>query len=180
MTAVADRPATSAPTPAVKRRPHRDRSRFERIARLVWALVMVVLVAYPVTRIISQSLSSEDGTSLFANYSILFEDDRIAVAILHSLWIAVGTMIGALSIALPMSWLLVRSDLPGRRVFRSVAVLTFAAPSFIAALGWVLLLGPRNGLLNTGIQNLFGLEEPPFNIFGPWGIISSCRCSCIR
>ncbi|MGV9862970.1 ABC transporter permease [Rhodococcus koreensis] len=171
MTAVADRPAASAPTPAVKRRPHRDRSRFERIARLVWALVMVVLVAYPVTRIISQSLSSEDGTSLFANYSILFEDDRIAVAILHSLWIAVGTMIGALSIALPMSWLLVRSDLPGRRVFRSVAVLTFAAPSFIAALGWVLLLGPRNGLLNTGIQNLFGLEEPPFNIFGPWGII---------
>jgi iron(III) transport system permease protein len=131
MTAVADRPTASAPSPAVKRRPHRDRSRFERIAQRAGALAMAVLVADPVTWIISQSLPSEEGTSLFANYSILFEDDRSAV----------GTMIGALLIVMPMSWLLVRNDLPGRPVLRSVAVLTFAAPSFIAALGCTLLLG---------------------------------------
>jgi hypothetical protein len=64
-------------------------------------------------------LSSEEGASLFANYSILFEDDRSAV----------GTMIGARLIVLPLSWLLVRSDLPGRRVFRGVAVLTFEHPA---------------------------------------------------
>lgn len=168
MTALLDAPAATAAPVA---RPHRDRSNGGRWARIVWAAALVTLVGYPVVQIFAQSLtSSDDGTAL-DNYATLFTDPRIGVAIMHSLWIAVGSTIGALLVALPMAWLLVRSDLPGRGLFRSVAVLTFAAPSFIAALGWVLLLGPRNGMLNTALQSVFGLESPPFNIFGPWGII---------
>ncbi|ANY23875.1 ABC transporter permease [Gordonia terrae] len=159
-----DRPA------AAKRRPFRDVTGPATVSRWVWAALMIALVGYPVVRIIWESLRTDGGLGL-SNYSILFEDSLIGEAIFNSLWVAIGSSVGSLLIALPMAWLLVRTDVPGRRIFRSVAVLTFAAPSFIAALGWVLLLGPRNGVLNNAIAGLFGLESNPFDIFGPWGII---------
>lgn len=143
---------------------------FERGSRLAWALGAVVLLAYPLALLFRQSLLDADGSVTFENYARLI-DPSLVEATLNSLWIGVGSVLGSLLIGLPMAYLVSRTDLPLRRMFRTSTVLTFAAPSFIAALGWILLLGPRNGLINTGLMSLFGLEEAPFDIFTPWGII---------
>lgn len=139
--------------------------------RLVWVLALVVLVGYPIALVFGQSFVSADGGVTVDNYGLLGAEPRLAEAVLNSMWIALGTALGSLLIGLPMAWLTVRTDLPLRRLFRGSAVLTFAAPSFIAALGWVLLLGPRNGVINTTLMDIFGLTEAPFDIFTPWGII---------
>ncbi|WP_346619458.1 iron ABC transporter permease [Blastococcus montanus] len=144
---------------------------FERAMRLVWVAAILALVGYPIAQVFGQSFIADDGGLTLENYGLLGSEPRLMEGVFNSLWIAVGTVFGSLLLGLPVAWLAVRTDMPFRRFFRGSAVLTFAAPSFIAALGWVLLLGPRNGMLNTALMSLFGLEEAPFDIFTPWGII---------
>ncbi|MGY2082171.1 ABC transporter permease [Blastococcus sp. SYSU DS0539] len=162
--------ATTGP-PADRGPSRRKGTGFERAMRLVWVAAILALVGYPVAQVFGQSFVADDGGLTLDNYGLLASEPRLMEGVLNSLWIAVGTVIGSLLLGLPVAWLAVRTDMPFRRFFRGSAVLTFAAPSFIAALGWILLLGPRNGMLNTALMSVFGLEEAPFDIFTPWGII---------
>lgn len=141
------------------------------IPRLVWFALAAVLVGVPVIVLIAQSITLPDGSIGLANYAEVFGNEDLLQAIGNSLWIGTGTTVGALLIALPMAYLIARTDMPGRRFVQSVAMLTFAAPSFLAALGWILLAGPNNGLLNQALQGVFGDGAWRLNVFGPWGII---------
>lgn len=163
------RPSAFGRTAGSRRRPHRA-SRFERGARGVWVLVLGVALGYPLLELFRRSLFGADGSFTLEHYGRLVSNPNLIDATLNSLWIGIGTVVGSLLIAMPLAYLVARTDMPGRGFFRTCTVLTFAAPSFIAALGWILLLG-RNGLLNTALMSVFRLEEPPFNIFTPWGII---------
>ncbi|MBY3553205.1 ABC transporter permease [Modestobacter lapidis] len=128
------------------------------------------LVVVPVGSLLWKSLElPESGSRGLDNYAEVLTQGSVLEAIFNSFWIGTATTIGALLIAVPFAFLVSRTDMPGRRFFRSVAVLTFAAPSFIAAMGWILLLGPRGGLLNEYVLVPLGL--PAFDIFGAKGII---------
>lgn len=144
---------------------------FRRVARLSWLVVAVALVFYPLTLLFRESFRGDDAAFSFENYALLVRSSDIVSATFNSLWIGIGSTLGALVIAVPVAFLVSRTDLPGRRMLRSVAVLTFAAPTYIAALGWVLLLGPRAGIINEWLMDVFGLESAPFDVFSPWGII---------
>ncbi len=157
------------PRPAAVRTAHRA-TRFERGARLTWVLALGVLMGYPMVELFRRSVVDEDGAFTLEYYGSLLRDPELGGATLNSRWIGAGTVVGSLLIAMPLAYLVSRTDLPATRFFATSAVLTFAAPSFIAALGWILLLG-QNGLINTTLMAVFGLEEPPFDIFTPWGII---------
>jgi iron(III) transport system permease protein len=146
------------------------RSASERVVRLLWALGIVVLLGYPLAMLGVTSLRGQDGGFTLENYAAL-SDPSLIRATLNSIWVGVGTVVGSLVVGIPLAWLVARTDMPGRRFVRTVTVLTFATPSFIAALGWILLLGPRAGMINTTLMDWFGLSEPPFDIFTPWGII---------
>lgn len=134
-------------------------------------VAVVALIAYPIAQVFGQSFVGDNGDLTLSNYGVLATEPQLLEATLNSLWIATGTTVASLLIALPLAWLVARSDMPFRGFFRATALLTFAAPSFIAALGWILLLGPNGGALNEMLMSLLGLETAPFNIFTPWGII---------
>jgi len=61
--------------------------------------------------------------------------------------------------------------MPFRNAVRSFSVLTFASPSFIGAIAWIMLLGPRAGKLNHLFRDVFGLSSMPLNIFTFEGIV---------
>ncbi|PWV84862.1 iron(III) transport system permease protein [Prauserella marina] len=137
---------------------------------VLWCVGAFFLVAVPVGGLVWRSLQIGDtGVLGLGNYSAALAEPGIIEAIFNSLWIGLATTAGALLIAVPFAFFVSRTDMPARKFFRSVAVLTFAAPGFIAAMGWILLLGPRNGLLNQYVLTPLGL--PAFNIFGPQGIV---------
>lgn len=141
----------------------------EKIAPWVWVAIVVFLVVIPVTALFWQSLALPDGGRGVQNYVEVLSRGDIWEAIRNSFVIAFGSTAAALLIAVPFAYLVSRTDLPGRGFFRSVAVLTFAAPGFIAAMGWILLLGPQSGLINQYLFAPLGL--PAFNIFSPQGIV---------
>jgi iron(III) transport system permease protein len=135
----------------------------------IWTVCVAFLVFLPVAGLTWTSLRLEDGGIGLDNYVDVLTRPDILEAIRNSFLIATGTTVGALMISLPFAFLVSRTDMPGRQFFRSVAVLTFAAPGFIAAMGWILLLGPRGGLLNQYVITPLGL--PAFNIFSPQGVV---------
>src|SRR3990172_848528 len=49
--------------------------------------------------------------------------------------------------------------------------LSFFLPALPEAMGWILLLDPKYGLLNQGLMGLGILSQPIFNIYSFWGIV---------
>src|SRR3546814_9469753 len=46
-----------------------------------------------------------------------------------------------------------------------------AIPPFLLAIGWILLLSPRIGVINVFLRDMLGLEPAPFNIYSVTGMI---------
>lgn len=161
-------PEVGPPDPVPTTR--RSRSAAEGLAAPVWIALAAFLVALPVVGLLWESLADpETGARGLGNYQEVLTRGEVLEAIWHSVLIGTGSTLGSLLIAIPFAYLVSRTNMPGRRLFRSVAVLTFAAPSFIAAMGWILLLGPTSGLLNKHVLVPLGL--PAVNIFSAAGIV---------
>ncbi len=64
----------------------------------------------------------------------------------RSLALAGGVLAIALAIAVPVAWLVARTDLPGRRLWAVMAALPLVFPSYVAAFAFVSVLGPRGAL----------------------------------
>ncbi len=91
------------------------------------------------------------------------------------LWntIAFGAGGSALAISLggSFAWLMERSDIPGKRWLSLLPILSLTLPLAVKGFGWIFLFHPRIGLVNLGLESLFGLSGPPFNIYSLWGMI---------
>jgi iron(III) transport system permease protein len=75
-----------------------------------------------------------------------------------------GVVAATLLVAVPLAWLVVRTDLPGRRAWAVAGALPLVIPSYVAALCLLGALGPR-GLL----ADLLGGELPQLR--GYWGAL---------
>ncbi|MBT4432705.1 MAG: iron ABC transporter permease, partial [Nitrospinaceae bacterium] len=139
---------------------------------IVTALILAFFILYPLGILFKWSLVNEStGVWSLNNYREFFSDPELYSALLTTLKLSVATSIGSLIIALPMAWGVSRTDMPLRGLVRSLVVLTFATPSFLIAVGWITLLGPRAGRINLFLQWMFSLESTPFNIFSFEGLV---------
>lgn len=78
-------------------------------------------------------------------------------------------------VGLGLAWLVVRTDLPFRRVVGTLAALPLVIPSYVAALCLLGAFGPR-GLLQQLLGHLFGLERIP-EIYGYPGALLALTLS---
>jgi iron(III) transport system permease protein len=63
--------------------------------------------------------------------------ERTAELMLRSATLAVTVTTACVVIGVAMAWLIVRSDLPGRRVWGVLAALPLAVPTYVAAYAWI-------------------------------------------
>jgi iron(III) transport system permease protein len=80
-------------------------------------------------------------------------------------------MVFGVLIAFPLAWLVGRTNLYGKKFFRTLFVMTYMVPPYVGAMAWLRLLNPRVGNLNVFIQNILHLKEPPFNIYSVGGLV---------
>ena len=80
--------------------------------------------------------------------------------------------------ALPLAWLVARSDMPLRRSIRTLVTASFVTPPFLGAIAWELLAAPNSGILNQWARALFGLGpyEHLFNIYSAGGVVFCIAC----
>jgi iron(III) transport system permease protein len=82
----------------------------------------------------------------------------------RSLIVGVGTTLLATFIGVPLAWVTVKTDMPGKRFVEIIAILPFFTSTFIGALAWIFLGNPTNGLLKLWL----GI---PINVYSLGGII---------
>lgn len=81
------------------------------------------------------------------------------------------SMIFGVLLAFPLAWLVGRTNLIGKKFFRTLFVMTYMVPPYVGAMAWLRLLNPKVGTLNVLLQNIFNLENTPFNIYTTWGLV---------
>ena len=89
---------------------------------------------------------------------------------LNTLELGIGTIITVLLFAVPLSWLLARTDFPAKNLWLTMLSVEVLIPGFLKAFAWILLLNPRTGMINVALMTLLGLERAPINIYTLTGI----------
>jgi iron(III) transport system permease protein len=139
---------------------------------LICAVTLIYFVAYPLGVLVAKSfLKPKVHEFTLLNYAQFFMDRGIYEALLNTIQVALGTLLLGMGIGVPMAWGVSRTNMPLKGFIRSMVVLTFATPTFLTALAWIILLGPKAGIINETIRILFSLKESPFNIFSMNGLI---------
>ncbi len=86
----------------------------------------------------------------------------------RTLALIAGVVVTTMAIALPYAWLVVRTDLPGRRWWALAGALPLVFPSYVAAFALVVFFGPRGHL-----QSLLGVERLPAVVYGYGGALAA-------
>jgi len=139
------------------------------------ALALAYLVVPPLFFIFYTSLVSERGATAGAFtlehfFYLAGSLSEVRTLLWNSLIFAVGSAAFALGAGTLLAWLAERTNAPFRSVAYISAYLAFGVPGIIKVIGWILLLGPKAGILNTALAPLTG-GMPFFNLFSLPGMI---------
>ena len=131
---------------------------------LVTAVVVLYGVIYPNLSVVLTSFQ-RGGTWTLANYREVLSQRIVIEAIISSLGLSVGTVLLCALVGVPLAFLFERFDFPARRLFAALAALPLVLPPLVGTVAFIFLCG-ETGILAHGIQNLFGLAEPPWRLRG--------------
>jgi iron(III) transport system permease protein len=100
-----------------------------------------------------------------------FSRGVIYPALLNSFIYAFLTATIVLVIGCFLAWLVTRTDSAVRHMTDLFALAPILLPSVMQVSGWIMLLGPRNGLINLLAVEYLGFSSPPFNLYSFGGMI---------
>ncbi|MEA4860869.1 hypothetical protein SDC9_78238 [bioreactor metagenome] len=92
-------------------------------------------------------------------------------ALTNTVVAATFSMIFGVLIAFPLAWLVGRTNLYGKKFFRTLFVATYMVPPYVGAMAWMRLLNPTVGSMNMFLQKIFNLGSAPFDIYTMGGLI---------
>ena len=142
---------------------------------LVFVLLLSALVLLPMGWLAVASLRDDARHFTLDNYRQFFTDASFLKPLFTTLWTSAAVGLICVLLAAPMAWLVSRTDLPAKRLLRTLILASFVTPPFLGAFAWVLLGGPNAGLVNQSYYALFGLKpfeaEPLLNIFSAGGMV---------
>jgi iron(III) transport system permease protein len=104
------------------------------------------------------------------NFADALDDYLFWRVIPNTAIVGLGTVAVVLFFSVPSAWLLYRTNVPLRELWITLIAVAVIVPGFLKAIGWIMLLNPRIGLINMALVDIFGLERPPFSIHNVWGI----------
>lgn len=127
----------------------------------ILAVVVAALVCLPLVYLIVRA--SEAGEK----FQTLLLRDRTVEVLLNTIVLSFAVAITAALIAVPAAWLVSRTDLPGGKWLAPLFALPLVIPSYIGALAFIVVLGPR-GEVSRWLEKSAGFEAFP-SIYGFWG-----------
>jgi iron(III) transport system permease protein len=149
-----------------------------RIVSLATAAVVVYLVAAPLAVALIASfrqqgvLPFEAGTFTLENYAKVFLEPGTLRILWNTLCFAIGSLAIGVTLAVYLSWLIERSDLPHRGPLFALIVAPLVIPGMLFAMAWIFLLEPQIGIFNKIFQSLAGNPgRGPFNIYSLAGMV---------
>jgi iron(III) transport system permease protein len=130
----------------------------------VTAVVLLYGVIYPNLSVAISSFQ-RDGAWTFANYREILSQQIVLEAIVSSLGLSIATVLCCAIVGVPLAFLFERFTFPGRRLFAALAALPLVLPPLVGTVAFIFLAG-ETGILAHTIQNLLGLQNPPWRLRG--------------
>src|SRR5947209_1596388 len=124
------------------------------------------------------SVTDANGAPTLANFARLATDPTFVGPYLTALAIAASVAAGASALAVPLAWLVARTDLPLRGAIRALVTASFVTPPFLGAIAWEILAAPNSGILNQWYRAIFDLDpyEHLFDIYTAEGLVFVMAC----
>ena len=142
---------------------------------LIWigaTLVLVFLVVAPMLRLLVSSFQSTDtGAFTLENYVTAYASQRRLIGLGNSLLYGAAVVVASIGFAVPLAWAVARTDMPGKGVVRATVLGAFITPSYLGAIGWILLAGPNAGWINRGWMMLTGSGTGVFDVYSFAGLV---------
>jgi iron(III) transport system permease protein len=144
------------------------------LCTMVLALV-AFLVVYPILLLVIHSFEvgpfGRPTTWGIENWVRAFTQPDLAGALWNTVSLAVTRQALAIVIAIPICWIIARTDLPGRNWLEFGFWVCVFLPQLTVTLGWIMVFDSHNGLANQLLEKLPFIEKGPFDIFTWWGIV---------
>ena len=139
------------------------------IAVTAW-LVVVPLAGLLVTAF-SEDTAYGPGEATLQNFVEAYGSWHLPQLFWTSVVFATGSAVLTLIMGGLVAWAVERTDMPGRGLFHSLTLLTFAIPGLLTTMAWTLTLSPNIGWVNGVLRDVLGLSSAPFNIYSMGGMI---------
>ena len=114
---------------------------------------------------------TQSGRITFSHFADAFSDPTFWTDLQHSVLLALASGTAAAIIGVVIAWIVVHVRPPGSAVIDAFMLFSFFMSSFVAAVSYVLLANPSNGLVNLWVSKLLGHEVSAVNIESFWGIV---------
>src|SRR3954470_10461059 len=144
----------------------------------MFSAVLIALILLPMSWLAVYAFTDRTRHVTLQNFITLFSDPDFLDPLLTTAIIATTSATICCVVAAPISWLVSRTDMPGRQIIRALVTASFVTPPFLGAVAWELLAAPNSGLLNQLYRYLTtaGADAVLFNIYSLTGIIFVISC----
>jgi iron(III) transport system permease protein len=137
---------------------------------LLFFLTVVPLITVVIGSFRPQGLPLSNGWT-FDHYAEIWGSPYTYRLFLNTLVFAFGSTFLAIVLALALAWLLERTDMPGAGGFRAAILMPMATPPLLLAIGWVLIMSPKIGLIPTALSPFLGSFQDHLNFYSLGGMI---------
>jgi iron(III) transport system permease protein len=134
------------------------------------AAALFFLVLYPLFWLFYGSFTYGDQLAPAAALEALWQLPGLSRALANTFLLLVGAVPLSFVFALPLVWIVTRTDTPLKGLIEVAAILPFITPPLIGAVAWALLAAPRTGLINL-LARQIGASAPILNIYSMSGLI---------
>ncbi|HVO96136.1 MAG TPA: iron ABC transporter permease [Terriglobales bacterium] len=137
--------------------------------------VMGFIVIYPLLLILINSFNTatiaEEPVYGLKAWREAFSEPGIWRALWNSVKIGIVLQVIALPLGIFVSWLLARTNIPCANIFEFGFWISFFLPGLATTFGWMLMLDPSTGLINSWLRQVPFLSGLNFDIYSFAGII---------
>lgn len=128
---------------------------------LLIAGLLLAFLALPLFAILAQSVEDSKGHFVgLANFIAYLQTPALRQSLFNSLWVSAVVTAVVVPAAFLFAYALTRSCMPGKGIFRTLALTPLLAPSLLAAISFVYWFGNQGVLKNVmqaqGIASIYG------------------------
>lgn len=160
------------------RRPALEVDPSEAVVAVV-GLAVLLLVGIPLLTVLvatlrpGERLPFDPGPWTLTNFAQAFGSSLTLQLLRNTLLYAVATLSCAMPVAFVLAWVVERTDLRGREAISTLVLIPLAIPPLLQAVGWALLLTPRNGVFNLWLRHAMRSREAagPINLYTFGGLV---------
>lgn len=139
-------------------------SRFTKITQWVAVLTLLIIIVTPLIMVILRSFSIEGDWQFSAPIELIAQSNLGSVYI-NSLFLGVLVVLGSTLLALPLAFLMTKTDFKRHKWLDTLLIVPFMTPPYIASMGWMLFM-QRRGILESVFPSVEWLQRSFFSVYG--------------